>query len=193
MKKIIFFFLLLILAAVPVRAREEKQERIELKATNAATIRNEYQERIRTRLEEFKAKLGLIKDERKQKIAERINTQLAHLNKQITTHFTNVLTRLRALMDKLTVKIDQAKTDGLDTSKAEELMTLASAAIVKAEEAVKIQVKNEYVIEFTDESGLKVGASTAKQQLKTDLEAVRELVKAARQSVVDVLQELEAL
>ena len=49
------------------------------------------------------------------------------------------------------------------------------------------------MIEFADEAGLKVGASTAKKQLKADLDTVRNLVKEARQAVVNVVEEYEKI
>ena len=135
MKKYIFLFLILLVAVytAPIKAEEgvgqvkqevmvEKQERIQLNATQGAMVRSELKERVKTKLEVFKAKLGLIKDERKQKITERINTQLTHLNQQVTTNLAHLLTRLRALMDKLSVRIDVAKTEGLNIVKAEEAM-----------------------------------------------------------------------
>ena len=49
-----------------------------------------------------------------------------------------------------------------------------------AKTAVSDQAGKEYFIVFTDESGLKVGASAAKTSLKSDLKAVKILVKTAK-------------
>ena len=64
----------------------------------------------------------------------------------------------------------------------------AQAKIDEAEAAVNAKAGKEYVIEFTDESGLRVGASAAKQEFRADIKAVREKIRSARQAVVDVLK-----
>lgn len=167
-KFILFFLSLLIIIATPISAQEK---------------RNQIREEVRTNIATGSAKRAEIKDERKQKIAERINTQLAHINQQATNHLTQVLTRLRALLDKLSTRSEKAEV--------KTAIETASGLIVKAEESVQAQASKDYTIVFTDETDLKAGASTAKKQLKADLEAVRAEVKTAHQAVVDVLQMLK--
>jgi len=187
MKKFILFCLtLLIITATPISAQENRNQIREEVKTNIATSsakRTELKERVQTRIEEFKAKIAQIKDERKQKIAERVNTQMAHLNQQITTRFTNTLIRLRALLDKLSARSEKVEVKAA--------IETASGLIVKAEESVQVQASKDYTIVFNDETDLKAGASTAKQQLKGDLETVRAQVTTAHQAVVDVLQMLK--
>lgn len=174
MKKLIMLLSLFFLIITPVFGKE---------ATGAGTTRNA----------EFRVKIQQIKDKNKQKIAERINQQLAQINQVTTQAFEQHLTTIQNLLNKIIVWKDKAKTDGKDTSAAEIAITQAQTAITNAQTAVEAQKLKEYVIEFSEESGLRVGASQAKTNLRTDLGTVREKVKAARQAVVAGLKAVKQL
>lgn len=174
MKKLIILLSLFFLIITPVFGKE---------ATGAGTTRNA----------EFRVKIQQIKDKNKQKIAERINQQLAHINKISSEALAGKLETMQTLLNKIVIWKDKAKTGGKDTSAAETAITQAQTAITNAQTAVEEQKLKEYVIEFSEESGLRVGASQAKTSLRTDLEAVREKVKAARQAVVDSLKAVKQL
>lgn len=172
MKKIILAICLLLafsspsLAANIASPSSRRQEQLELRQTSR---------------EQFREKLQLIKDERKQQIIEHINQQLILINDRATKAMINVLNRLQALLDKIKLRVPAA-----DTTAAQDLINSAQTAVAE-------QAENEYVIEFTDESGLRVGASAAKTQLHTDLKSVREKIRLARQAVVDVLKAAKEL
>ncbi|MBU1084776.1 MAG: hypothetical protein ABII08_02780 [Candidatus Beckwithbacteria bacterium] len=173
MKKFTISLFLFLLIASPTLAQEQKQSQIMPGALEGQTER--IQERVQTLTQKrtkFQERLQLIKDEKKQKITERIDTQLNKLNTKVTTTLTKILGRLSIIVDKL--------ADKTDTAEASEAISLAQAAVDK-------QATEEYVIEFSDENGLKVGASAAKESLRSDLVSVRELVKSARQAVKDAL------
>lgn len=174
MRKLIILFTLGLLAAAPILAEE---------ATSPG----------RTRQETRQEKIKTIRDEKKQKIAEKINNQLAQINQKATQAFERHLNTIQNLLNKIIVWKDKAKTDGKDASAAETAITQAQTAITNAQTAVEEQKLKEYVIEFSEESGLRVGASQAKTSLRTDLEAVREKIKAARQAVVDGLKAVKQL
>lgn len=122
-----------------------------------------------------------IRDEKKQQILERISQQLNLINDRATKAMLKHLERLQTLLDKIKNRVPDVDT------------TAAQTKIDEAKAAVEIQATKEYVIEFSDETGLHAGASTAKQQLRADLKAVREKVRLARQAVVDVLKAAKAL
>lgn len=180
MKKLIVFIgsILLIIGFTATARAEEATAPGKTKQLNRQTRIEEMQQKR----EEFKIKLQQVQDKRKQKIAERINIQLAHINERATTHMTKVLNRLSALMDKLSTRLATMKTEGKETDAAEAAVVKAREAIVAAQTAVSVQAGEEYFIVFTDESGLKVGASAAKTSLKSDLKAVKLLVKTAKEA-----------
>lgn len=130
---------------------------------------------------EFRQRITQIRDEKKKEILEHVSNQLTLINDQATKAMLNHLARLQALLDKI-----KARVPAVD-------ITSAQAKIDEAKTAVTAQADKEYVIEFTDESGLRVGASTAKTQFRADLKAVREKVRLARQAVVDVLKAAKTL
>lgn len=184
MKKLLLTVSLLLLIAVPVLAEE------------AATVRTRTENRLelmQQKREEFKQRVQEIQDANKQKIAERINTQLNHINQQATAAMARHLDRMENLLDRLRSRVIKAKERGLDTSATEAAIDKAQAAIDSARAAVEAQAEKEYLIEFTDESGLRIGASNAKTGLRNDLKAVREKVRAARQAVVDALKAAKAM
>lgn len=170
MKKILVSLSLLLLLAAPARA---------LDAT--ASVKPKRWEQIEQRREEVRERVQTIRNENKRKITEHINQQLERIQDQAVKHFNNVLERLTKLLEKI-----KARVPAVDTAAAQ-------TAIATAQTAVNDLADNVYVIEFNDESGLRVGASSAKTQLRSDIKAVREKVRLARQAVVDVLQAAKEL
>lgn len=125
--------------------------------------------------------LQQIRDANKQRIAELINERLEHIKNQAVRHFNNVLERLKKLLEKIKTRVPAVD------------ITAAQTAIDTAQAAVDDLADNVYVIEFTEESGLRVGASSARTQLRADIKAVREKIRLARQAVIDVLQAAKEL
>ena len=181
MKKLIVGFSLLLLLVAPVWAEET--------ATPAASpfkrirqeIREETREQIEARRQEFQESLAQIRDEKKKQILEHISNQLKLINDRTTKAMLNHVARLQALLDKI-----KSRTPAVDT-------TNAQAKIDEAKAAVEAQAAKAYVIEFNNESGLRVGASTAKTQMRADIKAVREKIRLARQAVVDTLKAAKSL
>ena len=122
-----------------------------------------------------------IRDEKKQQILEHVNQQLNLINDRATKAMLNHLERLQALLNKIKVRVPTID------------IVSAQAKIDETKAAVTAQADKEYVIEFTNESGLRVGASAAKTTLRADIKAVREKVRLARQAVVDVLKAAKTL
>ncbi len=131
--------------------------------------------------EEARTRVQTIRDANKQKISEYINQQLERIQDQAVKHFNNLLERMRKLLEKIKTRVPAVD------------ITAAQAKIDAAQAAVDDLADNVYVIEFTAESGLRVGASSAKTQLRADIKAVREKVRLARQALVDVLKAAKGL
>lgn len=124
---------------------------------------------------EFRERITQVRDEKKKQILEHISNQLALINDRATKAMLVHLERLQALTDKI-----KTRKPAVD-------ITVAQTKIDEARIAVETQAVKEYIIEFTGEAGLRVGASAAKTQLRADLKAVREKVRLARQTIVDIL------
>ena len=121
------------------------------------------------------------REEARIQIAEHINQQLEKIQNQAVKHFNNVLEKMSQLLAKIKTRVPA--TD----------ITAAQAAITAAQTAVADLTDNVYTIEFTAESGLRVGASAAKTKLRSDIKAVHEKVRLARQAVVNTLQEAKKI
>mgnify|MGYP001577231330 CR=1 FL=1 len=122
-----------------------------------------------------------IRDEKKQQILEHVNQQLNLINDRATKAMLKHLERLQSLLIKIKTRVPAVD------------ITVAQKKIDEAKTAVETQAAKEYVIEFSNESGLRVGASAAKTKLRADIKAVREKVRLARQAVVDVLKAAKTL
>lgn len=171
MKKIILFLIILFIYTSPTLA---------LEATPGAR-----QNRIEKRQE--------IKDQRKANLVEKINKKLAELNQKATEAFDQHLNSIQNLLNKVINWKNKAKTNNKDVSIAETAIEAAQTAIDEAKIANEAQKLKVYIIEFTDESGLKIGASAAKTNLKNDLKTVREKIKTARQKLVEAIKTVKLL
>ena len=188
MKKIFISLALLIITAVPAMA-QMNTNRLE----NRLEKREEQVVAQQQKRAEFQEKIKALKNQNKAKIAEKINNQLVQINQKATQAFERHLNTIQNLLNKIIVWKDKLKTSGKDVTAAETAISQAQTAIDTAKPAVEAQKQKTYAIEFTDESDLRIGASTAKTNLRTDLKAVREKVKAARQAVVDSLKTIKQL
>jgi len=166
--------------------RQQKQEeRSVAKQEKIQTLQTAKEERTAAREEKREAT--------KTEIAERVNTKLAELNEKVTTSMSRLLARMTALLEKLTNRLAKMTEKGRDVSGSDAAIAGAEAAIATAQAAVDEQAAKTYTFELTDETGFRVGASEAKTSLKADLKSVKELVRSARQSVVDALKSAKAI
>ncbi len=179
MKKLVLFIFLLSLTTRPVMAANKIKSLIPSMARNSKRVASEAGElkgKVEQKREVVKArkeKMLQIKDGKKQQIAEHINDRLAHINEKATTTLSKVLVRLTAILNKLADKTD---------------IEAATVLIATAQEAVEAQALKVYEIEFEDESGLRAGASTAKESLKADLKALRDLTREAHGEVKNAIK-----
>ncbi len=146
-------------------------------------LREAFAQENKKKREAFKAKLDSIKDENKQKIVEKINTQLATINRRHTSMLSTVLTKFEDILARIIKKTHALADEGINTIAIDADITDAEVAISKAKSAIETQSERDYTIEISDEAGLKTSISTTRQLLHSDLKAVRELVKTAHESV----------
>lgn len=163
-------------AAMTDIKQETTAKRIELRtqikeAVNAK--REAVKETVATRREEFKAKLQTIKDARKKALVEKIDTKLANMNVKHTDRFTQVLSNLQTLLDKIT------QASGVDG-------TTAQAAIDAAKVAVENQAAKTYTITISTETALRSDVGAVTSQLRQDLTATHKTVIDAKQAVQDL-------
>lgn len=162
--------------------RINRQELIDgrIEALNQLRERREemVQERMEVR-EKLAERVRLIKDQRKQQVVLNIDDRMAKLNEMWTDSWTNTLTRLDAILEKI-----ENKDPSLDT-------TDARKAIDTAQIKINTQAEKVYKFEINDEETLGKNVSTALDGFHSDLRAVRDSVFEARQAVRSVFLELK--
>lgn len=162
-------------ASTASRLKEQMQILKDQKKTAVSQIREETKAMMQAKRDEFKTRMQAIKDQRKKMLVERIDTKLSEVNKKHTDRFTEVLSKLQLLLDKITAKETETKV-------LADIKT-AQAAIDTAMTAVEAQAAKTYIIQITDETKLRLDVGTTTSQLRQDLMATYKLVIDAKQAV----------
>lgn len=142
-----------------------KREKIEEKRENI-------QEKMATREAALKEKLAKFKDQKKAQRVDKINAELARINKQRTDQMLKFLDNAERILGKV--------PSG---------STSAQAKIDKAKVAVNLQADKDYTITATSEAKIKNEVKEAHQALKTDLQNLKKLITEAKQAVIRVIRE----
>jgi len=137
-----------------IQRREEIQDRIQTR-----------QENIEAAREQFRTRLENLKDAKKQKIIENLDKSYVNINARWTTHFKNALDRLSKIADKLNA--------------SSEIKNQISAV----QAAVDTQAAKTYTLDLTDETKLGEAARAVHQQLRSDLETLRDQIQNIRESL----------
>lgn len=143
--------------------------------------------------EEFKTKLGEIKDEKKKEKLSNLDENLSKVNANAVSRWGKVLERLEAIVAKIKTRTDEASAQGKDVTGILSAIAIAEAKIAEAKSAVADQSNNAYVIVIGSESNLGQSVKSTISTLKTDLKAVEAKVKAAKEAVADVFKALKAV
>lgn len=175
----------------------EAKNRAEQSARKIKQLRLETQEQIKQKQENLRSKVAEIKDEKKQKAAEKILNQFDHINRVSTDHFLSVLDKLDAVLQKIKSRAEKAASDGKDLTAAKQAIQKAEQSIKIAREAVIAQAAKTYTVDSSviagavaDEgknsivSKLRERFKELRKQLFNDLAALRGgAMKSAREAV----------
>jgi len=153
--------------------------------TKASEVRKVVIDKVETKRQEFRDKLAEIRDGRKQKILENLDTRIVSVNTKWVNNWNNVLTRLSGILAKIELRSDDA---GVQAQVDE-----AKVAIELAQNAVNEQAGKTYVFEIGEEETLGDNASETLSVFHADLRKVHALVKEARSETVDALRLLKGL
>jgi len=174
-------------------------------------LRQQVQDKLQQKKEQIQQKLTDIKDEQKQKMAKQIVNQFDHINQVWTDHFTDVLNRLDAVLQKIQVRADKASANGQDITSVTAAIKSAQSAISAARTAVVAQAQKTYTVDTTAVSAgvsssstqtgqdqliknLRSQFKTAKEQLFKDLFALRDgAMKNAREAVKNAFKSLSEI
>jgi vacuolar-type H+-ATPase subunit I/STV1 len=151
------------------QTRQETRENIE-------RIREENRGLIEQRKLTLKEQLGVLQDQRKAPIVERIYDNLNRLNDQIVTQLLAKIDQIEEVLERVKSRTDKAQEAGLDVSGVREAIVVAEEAIENARAAAETQAGNVYEITIGDEASLRTDIKPVRDQLQSDLEALRQKV-----------------
>lgn len=146
-------------------------------------MRDDLKASIDAKRAELTDRLRNIKDARKKKVVERIDRRLDELNERMTNHFLAVLSQLEDVLMRINERTDKAEEKGVNVSSVRTAIEVAHKAITDARVAVEAQARKMYKVEVNTEAKLKADVGKARQALHVDLTAVREKIKAVRDTV----------
>ena len=201
MPSLISFVLLLALsypvlaqdATAPATTRKEKiQTRVETtrdaRKENAADRVTATKERVATKEAALKARLEAFKDKKKAEVVEKVNKNLNNINQKMTGQMLKHLERMTSILTKLEARVNSAKPDVKNVAAAKAAIADAKASIASASAAVSSQAEIDYTITISSETKVKGDVQKVREQLHTDLKAVRKLVIDAKQAVANAIR-----
>lgn len=174
--------------------REDAAARREEVMNNLQTRRQEAIDNAKARLEEFRAKVNEIKDQRKQRIVTNLAERFGSVNEKWTAHWSRVLSRFSEILAKMEERVGHiAEETGKDVSGAQDAISAAEAAVAGAQEAVAAQAGKTYVPEIDSEATVGENVRSLVEEFHADLRATLEHVKTARQAMTDALSSMKSL
>lgn len=173
MKKLLSLLLILVFSLSiisPVLAESLPTGR---QASKSGVIKREkIQEKMASREALLKEKLAKFKDQKKANRVDKINAELARINKQRTNQMLKFLDNAERILGKVPSGSSSAQ-----------------AKIDEARVAVKLQAEKDYTITITNEAKVKDDAKLAHERLRTDLQNLKKLITEAKQAVARAIRE----
>lgn len=175
---------------VPLKANQLMYQTPTTASGRLQELKEENKKDIKELRAEYQTNLQAIKDARKKAIVTRLNTNISLVNQQATTSMAKGLEKIAALLARMSTQIQMLKAEGKDVTSASSAVTAAQTAIATAKAAITTQAANTYVLNISDESTLNTTVGGTVSQLRKDLQATYQTVKAARDAVVQVARAL---
>ena len=170
-----------------VRTRTEVRTEIREQREETMEMRDEVKRERTEAREEFRERLSELRDKRKAAIVEKLVTKFDTVNDRWVAAWNHVLERLGLLLDKMESRTQMLADEGYDVSSVEDGIADAKSAIDSAQAALDTQEGKVYTVEITDEDSLRTDVSEAVLAFRADLQAVKDEVKSAQESVRTVL------
>lgn len=139
---------------------------------------------------ELKIKIKEMADQKKAEIVTRIDNQLGVVNTRRTTHLTEAVGKIEAVLERLITKTNVIKARGVDTNEVERSITSAQNAISSSRSAISLQMSKEYIIPVINNETLRINTGGVVKQLEMDLQIVNKSVINAKQAVQEVAQQV---
>lgn len=163
-----------------------REAKLTQRIDNIQKVLDERRAKIASQAATLQTKLAKFKDTQKAKRVENINTNLNKINDNRVAAMNKFLDNASAILDKVEARVNTAT--GKDTIAAKAVIVDARAAIATARAAVQTQSTKNYSITLTSETAAKIDAQKAYTSLKTDLQATKEVITTAKQTVAKAIQ-----
>ncbi|HUQ85403.1 MAG TPA: hypothetical protein VM077_03710 [Candidatus Limnocylindrales bacterium] len=168
---------------------EHKENGEELKSLQQDKLKALHEE-FNAKHDEFKKKILDLKDQHKKIIVDRVDSRLVTINQNWVQRMNASILRLERLLDKFSGRAERLKAEGKNTTEVETAIVAAERAIQTAKDAVAVQGAKEYVADLSNEENLKSTVGDAISELRKDLKIAHDIVKVAKQKVIDVARAL---
>lgn len=142
---------------------------------------------------ELRLKLKTFKDQKKAQLAQRIDENLNKVNENRTNAMLNQLEQIGRILGKVEDRTASASANGQDMTSVESAIDEATVTISEAKAGVQEQSTKSYNVSATSEAKLRENVQAQRDALHSDLKAVHQLVKDARESVLDSIEVLASV
>lgn len=168
--------------------KENIKERKENKKENVQERITTLKERTASGEAQLKEKLQKFRDKKKADIAERINTNLNEINQKRTEQILKHLDKMSSILDRLEARVREKAPDIKDATAARAAVASARGTIATAKAEAKMQAEKDYTIQVSTERRIKTDVKKTRDELHTDLTALRSLVTNAKQAVTNAIR-----
>jgi len=141
-------------------------------------------EQMASKAAELRLKLQKFKDRNKAKRVENINDNLNNVNTKITDEMQKNLTRISEIVAKLKAWAAEQEAAGKDVSAIKTAITNIESQWTDANVSVTSQADKDYTIAVNSETTVRTDAMTARNNLRTDLNALHAKILSVRQSLI---------
>ena len=166
-----------------------RQAQLEQRKIEMAQRFDQARVRIASREAELRDRLAKFQDQRKAQITQKVSENLNRINKNRTDEMKKHLETLSGILGKVETRASSSATTSTTLATA---VASASDAISNAQSAVANQASKDYTINATSEATLRADVKVKRDQLFSDLTAVRQQVISSREAVANAIKTLLA-
>lgn len=124
---------------------------------------------------------------------EQINNKLSDATTKNVDKMSTALGRFSTILDSLTQRVEQAKSQGQDTTQIETGITSARDLITQMQQQVVNLAGKQYVIPINSDGTLRTDAATTIQQFQNDFLPANQSMTGIRTSIEDIIRQVPDL
>lgn len=146
---------------------------------------NQHQQEVEKKHQAFQEHLKQVQNKHHAQVAERIHQNLNHVNETVTSAWLKSVNHMSEIVLKLEDHLNTAAREGKNVSQAQTAVNNAKTQVSTAENALKTQAGKVYTITIIDPTHIEPDVKASRDMLHTDLNSVHEIVKNAKEAVVE--------